>query len=214
MTTGTFKNPMQSSLSPGRLTVSLVLGLLGSLFIWIATPYSNFILRTGFISDDYLAPSVLALLLLLILIINPILIIIRRNWRLNFKQIALIAGIMFVAASISSMGLLRSLPYALAQQVSASNEWQTYSGYYEEADLPPSLFPGKLEYREKNDSIRHFLTRLPKGEPVPWGVWIPPAISWLAFFVCVWMLCISISGIMLPQWQRNEADPTIHNGNA
>lgn len=204
MTTGTPKNPIQSSLSPGRLAVALVLGLLGSLFIWIATPYNNFILRTGFISDDYLAPSVLAGLLLLVLIINPILIIIRRSWRLNFKQIALIAGIMFVAASISSMGLLRSLPYALAQQVSAANEWQTYAGYYEEADLPPSLFPGKTGYREENDGIRQFLTKLPKGEPVPWGIWIRPAISWLSFFVFVWMLCISISGIMLPQWQQKE----------
>jgi len=184
--------------------VSLLLGLLGSLFIWIATPYSNFILRTGFISDDYLAPSVLAGLLLLVLITNPILITVRRSWRLNFKQIALIAGMMFVAASTSSTGLLRSLPYALAQQVSASNEFKTYAGYYEEADLPPSLFPGRLDYRENNDSIRHFLTKLPKGEPVPWSVWIRPAISWLSFFVFVWMLCIGIAGIMLPQWQQNE----------
>jgi len=182
----------------------LVLSFLGCIFIWIATPYNNFILRTGFISDDYLPASVLALMLLLVLVINPGLIAIRRGWALNHRQIVLMLGVVFVAASISSHGLLRSLPYSLAKQVSDASEWKENAGYYEEADLPPSLFPGKLGYHENTDVVRQFLVKLPKGDPVPWRPWIPPAISWVSFFLFVWMMCISLSGIMLPQWQQNE----------
>ncbi len=195
---------MRSSLTPGRIAVALVLGLIGCLFIWIATPYNNFILKTGFISDDYLMPSVLVLLLLMVFIINPILMTIGRRWALNFKQIALMVGVLFVAASISGHGLLRSLPYSLARQVSNASEWKDTAEYYETADLPPSLFPGKLGYHENVEVVRKFLVKLPRGESIPWGAWAWPAIGWLSFFLFVWMMCISLAGIMLPQWQQNE----------
>ena len=204
MTTEGSENQTNASLTFGRGTVAVILGLLGSLFIWIVTPYSNFILKTGYISDHYLPASVLALLLVLVLLVNPILKIARGSWCLNFKQITLIAGVMFVAASISSSGLLRSLPYSLAGMVSVASEWQEGAQYFEKTDLPPELFPGKLVYREREDAVRDFLVRLPKGEPVPWHAWVHPAISWLGFFAFTWMLCISLAGIMLPQWQHNE----------
>ena len=191
----------------GRVTVALILSLIGSLFVWVATPYNNFILRTGFISDDYLPASVLALLLLAVLVINPILMCIRRSWVLNSRQMVLMAGVLFVAASISSTGLLRALPYSLARQVSDASEWKEIAEYYEQADLPPSLFPGKLGHHENVEVTRQFLVRLPKGKPIPWGPWVQPAISWLFFFLFLWMMCISLSGIMLPQWQQNERIP-------
>ena len=193
-----------SSLTRGRLAVALVLSFLGCVFIWIATPFNNFILKTGFISDDYLMPSVLALLLLTVLVINPILSSIRQSWTLNFKQIALITGILFIGASLTSNGLLRTMPYSLARQVSDASEWKETAEYYEEADLPPSLFPGKLGHHENIEAVRQFLVKVPEGEEIPWGVWLAPAISWLIFFFFIWLICISMAGIMLPQWQQTE----------
>jgi len=204
VTTQISEDSANTRFSFGRGTVAVFLGLLGSLFIWIATPYNNFILKTGYISDDYLPASVLALLLLLILIINPILRAIDRSWSLDFKQLALIVGVMLVSASIASTGLLRSLPYAVSKQVGITNEWTEMAERYEHADLPPSLFPAELGYKKEIDAVRYFLLELPQGEPIPWGAWWRPAISWLPLFVFLWMLCISLSGITLPQWQENE----------
>ena len=186
------------------MAVALTLGFLCCVSIWIATPYNNFILQTGYISDDYLPASVLALLMLLILIINPVLMTVRRRWALDSRQLALMAGIMFVAISISSTGLLRNLPYSLAQQVSDASEWKEVAEHYEKADLPPSLFPGKLGYHENVEVSRQFIVKVPKGDPIPWRPWLGPAVTWLTFFIFVWMMCISLSGIMLPQWQQNE----------
>jgi len=184
--------------------VLLLLSALGCLFIWIATPYSNFILKTGYISDDYLPASVLSFLLLVVLAINPVLKTVGRSWSLDARRTAWLAGILLMAASISSTGLLRQLPYSLARQVSDASEWQEIAGYYEKADLPPSLFPGRLGYRENVEVARTFLVKLPGDEPIPWGPWLPPAISWLVFLLFFWMFCISLSGIMLPQWQQVE----------
>jgi len=193
--------------TPGRVTVAIVLSFLSSLFIWIVTPYSNFILNTGYVSDDYLPPSVLVLLLLGVLIINPVLLRIRRSWALNFKQIALIVGMGLVAVSIASSGLLGKLPYSLARQVRDAGEWQEIAGYYEHADLPPSLFPGEVGYHVDTEIARQFLVQIRPGEPIPWGTWLGPAASWLSFFVFVWMMCISLSGIVLPQWRQKERLP-------
>ena len=193
-----------TSFTPVRVTIALVLSFLGCIFIWFATPYNNFILRTGFISDDYLPASVLALLLLLVLVINPILMRIRRSWSFDHKQIILMVGVAFIAASIASTGLLRALPYSLARQVRDASEWKETAGYYEKADLPASLFPGKLGFHEDVEVVRQFLVKLPEGQSIPWEVWIWPSIGWLCFFLSFWMFCISLAGIMLPQWQQNE----------
>jgi hypothetical protein len=193
-----------TSFAPVRVIVALILSLVACVLIWIATPFNNFILQTGYISDDYLSASVLALLMLLILIVNPVLMAIRRRWALDSGQLALMTGIMLVAVSISSTGLLRNLPYSLARQVSDASEWKEVAEHYEKADLPPSLFPGKLGYHENVEVSRQFFVKVPEGEPIPWQSWLGPATSWLTFFLFVWMMCISLSGIMLPQWQQNE----------
>ena len=196
-----------TSFTTGRVTVAIVLSFLSCLFIWIVTPFSNFVLNTGFISDDYLPPSVLALLLPMVLLINPVLLKIRRSWALNSRQIALIVGMGLVAVSISSSGLLGKLPYSLARQVRDAGEWQEIAGYYEKADLPPSLFPGKLGYHENTEVARQFLVKVRPGQSIPWRAWMGPAVTWLSFFLFVWMMCISLSGIVLPQWQKDERLP-------
>jgi len=193
-----------SPLTFQRTAVALVLGLLGSLFIWIVTPYNNFVLRTGHISDSYLPVAVVALLLLLVLIVNPVLKRVQQRWSLNFRQIALIVGVMLVAASISSIGLLDSLPYALPKVVTEVSDQNPIAEAYAKADLPASLFPGKLEYGSKADAARQFLTKLDEGQSIPWRTWLRPAVSWLGFFIFFWMMCVSLAGIVLPQWQYNE----------
>ena len=204
MTTKGTNGSNNASLTPGRVAVALALSFLGCLFIWVATPYNNFILKTGFISDDYLMPSVLALLLFTVLILNPLIRLMRNSWGLDFRQIALITGILFIGASLTSNGLLRCMPYSLARQVSDASEWKETAEYYESADLPTSLFPGKLGHHENIEVVRQFLVKLPKGESIPWGAWKAPAMSWLVFFLFVWMMCISLAGIMLPQWLVTE----------
>jgi len=193
-----------SSLTFQRTAVAVVVGLLGSLFIWIATPYNNFVLRTGSISDSYLPVSVLALLLLLVTIVNPLLKRIHRRWFLNFRQIVLIVGVMLVAASIAGTGLLDGLPYALPKVVTDVSDQNPIAEVYAKADLPPSLFPGELGYGTKANASRQFLTKLDEGQTVPWRAWLRPAVSWLGFFIFFWMMCVSLAGIVLPQWQQNE----------
>jgi len=196
-----------TAFTPARLTAALILSLAGCIFIWIATPYNNFVLKNGYISDDYLMPSVLAVLLFVILILNPAIRMLRSGWGLNFRQIALITGILFMGAALTSNGLLRCMPYSLARQVSDASEWKETAEYYESADMPASLFPGKMGYREDVEDVHQFLVKLPKGEPIPWGTWLPPSISWLAFFFFFWLMCVSMAGIMLPQWQQTERIP-------
>lgn len=193
--------------TPSRIVAAAAVALLGCVLIWIVTPYNNFLLRNGFISEDYLAHSVMTLLLFLILVVNPLLRATRPKWALSSKQMAFIAAILFMACTITSSGLLRYLPYSLATQTRDASEWKDRAEFYEEADLPPSLFPAELGHRADVDVAKHFLVKLPAGESIPWDAWLRPALSWGCFFFLLWMLAIGLAGILLPQWQRNERMP-------
>lgn len=190
-----------------RIIAAVAVALLGCVAVWILTPYNNFILRNGLISDNFLPQSVLAVILVLVLVVNPLLRLVRPRWALDFKQMALITAIMLVACQITSQGLLRILPYSLAVQTRDASEWKEYAEYYEEADLPPSLFPGELGYHAEVDAAKQLLVKLPPGESIPWDAWAGPALSWGCFLIFFWMMAISLAGIMLPQWQRNERMP-------
>ncbi len=183
------------------------MALLGCVLIWVVTPYNNFLLRNGFISEDYLAHSVMTLLLFLILVVNPLLRAARPAWAFSFKQMTFIAAILFVACSITSSGLLRYLPYSLAAQTRDASEWKERADFYEQADLPPSLFPAELGYHADVDVAKYFLVKLPDGESIPWDAWLGPALGWGCLFIFFWLLAIGLAGILLPQWQRNERMP-------
>ena len=62
------------------------------------------VLQEPHISDSFLPEIVVAFLLLLVLLLNPLLRLIGRKWMLDRHQLALISGLMLFAAIIPSNG--------------------------------------------------------------------------------------------------------------
>lgn len=104
-----------------RTLVALAIGLVGSAFIWVVTPYVNFLIDTGLVSDSFLPVSSLFVILVLLLLTNPVLRLIGklargdgRTLALDRRQLALVFSIVLMAAVVTSYGLLRHLPYSIA----------------------------------------------------------------------------------------------------
>ena len=198
-----------------RTLIAVLLGLAGSVIVWVASPYNTFVMRSQYIADSYLPIAVLFITFLLVLVVNPLFRWLWPRIALNRPQLALAIGVMLVASVVPSSGLLRQLPYAVAKVPTVVAKDEKLATVYKKMKLPSSLFPSKIGYEEEVPEAKHFIEELPKGGQVPWKAWVGPLLSWGTFTLFCWMMMIGLSLIVLPQWRRNERLPfpllTVHN---
>ena len=212
--------PNSDRLTPVRLAAAVILGLLGGLFIWVATPYVDIVINCNAhaadLSDGYLPKGAMFVLLLTVLVLNPLLLRLRPQWALNKRQMALMLGIALISSSVPGDGLLRRLPYQLVGVPLQANTDQQKAAVYAKLNLPPALFPDRIEYGREPTACTYFVQELPPLDPrnpagpklpLPWRAWLGPALAWGSFLGCAWMLMIGMAQIVLPQWQRNERLP-------
>lgn len=193
-----------SRYSPLRMFAAVVIGLIGAVLIWVITPYNNYILHNSYIADDYLPAAVLFLTLSLVMIFNPMLRLIRPRLSLNRNQLAVIVGIWLMACVVPGQGLLRFLPYMISKTPTVVSQQKQLAEQFEEMDLPPSLFPDKLEFGQRPQASEDFLSELPPGRGIPWDNWVGPLLSWGGFLLFAWLMMLGLTMIVLPQWRRNE----------
>ena len=204
--------PNSDRLTLVRLAAAVVLGLLGGLFIWVATPYVDIVINCNAhaadLSDGYQPKGAMFVLLLTVLVLNPLLLRLRPRWALNKRQMALVLGIALVSSSVPGDGLLRRLPYQLVGVPLQANADKQKAAVYAQLNLPPSLFPDRIGYGLDPVTCTYFVQELPPRDPrnpagpklpLPWRAWLGPALSWGAFLGCAWMLMIGMAQIVLPQ---------------
>ncbi|KKM22473.1 hypothetical protein LCGC14_1624990, partial [marine sediment metagenome] len=197
-----------------RLLAAVLVGLAGSTIIWVATPYNNFVIEASYISDSFLPIAGLAVVLALVLGVNPFLRWVRPRVALDKSQMAIVVGMLLVACVLPGQGLLRQLPYAIGSVPIHVRQNKKLAEAYAESGLPASLFPDTLGYEADTPVSEYFITELPPGESIPWSAWLAPTITWGAFLVACWLMMMGLSLIVLPQWRRNERLPfpllTVH----
>ncbi len=196
-----------SSMSPKQFTAALLIALLGSLFIWFAAPYNNFILSNAFISDDFMPVGAVGIVLLIVLVVNPLLHWLAPRFRLNSGQLALIFGILLAASITPGQGGLRHILYPIGATPSFVSRDDGLAEAYEELNLPPQLFPERLQADADVPASEHFIDELPDGEPIPWAKWKGPLLAWGGFFGPYWLMLTAMALIVLPYWRDTERQP-------
>ncbi|MBN1865835.1 hypothetical protein JW916_00955 [Candidatus Sumerlaeota bacterium] len=189
--------------SATRMTIAFLVGILGSLFVWIATPYNNFVLNSAYISDSFLPIAALFVMFLIVLVVNPLLRALAPRFALTTRQQALILAVLFIASVVPSQGLLRQLPYCLAKAPYAARLDGDLAEIYKGMNLRPSLFPDNVTGKGTWISDR-FIGELLPDESIPWGAWVPPLFAWGLLLLPSWMMMLGLSLIVFPQWRRNE----------
>lgn len=187
-----------------RILAAIAVGLAGSLFIWWAVPYNNFVLGNSYISDDYIPTAALFVVFVVVLGINPLLRRFRPGAALTSRQLAVVFGILLVACVTPSQGLLREFPYMLAGACKRVSQDQHLADLYAKLHLPPSLFPDGLGRWQETPVSDSFLQQLRPGESVPWRAWIAPTLAWGGFLLPWWLMMTAVAVIVLPQWRDNE----------
>ncbi|MHC4503739.1 MAG: DUF6785 family protein, partial [Planctomycetota bacterium] len=191
-----------------RYLVGVLVGLAGAVLIWVAMPYHDFVIGASYVNDSYLPAVALAVVLLLVLAVNPFLR--RRTPRaaLDSRQLALALGVMLVASCIPGQGLMRMLPYSLARTSIQAREDRRIAAALARTGIPgKGLLPDGAEFRGETPVADGFISELPEGESIPWGAWLGPAFWWLCLLVACWLLMLGLALVVLPQWRRNERLP-------
>lgn len=198
-----------------RVTVAVMIALTGSVLVWLLVPYNNYWLGNTYISDSYLPEIVVALLLLLVLGINPLLRLIGPGWVLDRRQVALVGSLLLFAAIIPGNGLMRMFPRMVAESNQGFHASVTTARIAADAGFRQSLFPDPLPTRSADGGVqtvetpvsRRFLDELEEGEALPWSAWVAPMASWGMLILAMWAMMIGLGGVVYPQWRDNERLP-------
>ena len=187
-----------------RLPAAVLIGLAGAVGIWLFTPYNDFVIGTPSIAGSYLPIAGMFLVLVLVLIINPLLRRLVPGLALTKGQLVIILGMLFVACTLPSQGLLQFLPYGIANIPRQARDSRSVAETYRKAGIPASLFPDKIAYGADTPAGEYFINKLPPGGSIPWSAWARPAFTWGPFLLASWLMMMGLALIVLPQWRRNE----------
>jgi hypothetical protein len=189
-----------------RILIAGVIGLAGSVLIWLVAPHITYIISggKGDITAGYLPVAAIFLTIVLSLVINPLLRLVRRSLALNRNQLAVVVGMWLVACTLPTFGLLGTLPYSLAKVPQQVRDQRPLAAVFDQMDLPPSLFPEKLAYNQMTPVSDAFVAQLLPGESIPWDAWTGPMVTWGTLMLFAWLMMIGMSMILFPQWRRSE----------
>jgi len=190
-----------------RTILTILLALLGSVFIWIVAPYNNFIVANGFVADDYMPAIGVFVMLVFVVGVNSFLRRLAPSFALGYKHLAVLFSIILVACLTPTSGLLRNWLYPIATSGVRVCADQKLAQAYKEAGVRESLFPDKLEYETEPKACKGFFTRLAEGEEIPWGAWLAPLVSWSGYLVPWLLMSVAMAMILLPHWRDHERQP-------
>ena len=184
-----------SSLSRAATPRALFLGALASVFVNIASPYTE---SRGFsnFSWSYL-PEGGAFVLLLVVGVNALVHRLRPRWALTVPEVLLVF-VMALAANATSIFLMYFLCSAIASPyyfASPENRWQE--------DLLPYLKPW-LIVSDKHQAAYWFFEGLPPTERIPWGDWLLPLAAWMPFLIALLVASFAMVSLLRRQWLEHE----------
>lgn len=183
---------------PPRPTVrALLYGVAGVLFLCIATPYTDLVLRGSWLAHNCLPIGALCVFLLLVIGGNRLLRRLSRRWALTRAELLLIYTMMLTAAGIPSVGLAQpviGLIVAPTYYASGSNDWA--------AKLHP-LIPAWLRVAD-TEAARAFYQRAPAGQGVPWRLWVVPLAAWMVHAALLYAAFFFLVALLRRPWIDHE----------
>jgi len=187
---------MPSSLRLRKRT--LVVGALGSAVIGAAVPYGDMVIRGPYIAAYFNTPAALILFFFLVLFGNTALGLIRRSWMLRPAELALVYIMWIIATSIPLFGWTSFLlPHLTAPIYYATpeNNWD---------ELLRPIIPDWMIVHHDFTQVKNFFEGAPKGQGIPWMLWLRPLAYWIPFGMALYLAMISIMVILRKQWIENE----------
>ena len=156
------------------------------------------VLHGSRIASYFNTPAAIILFFFLVLIGNTLIGLLNRSWMLHRAELALIYIMWIIATSIPEWGLTAFLLPDITSVIyyaTPENNW---------TELLHPLIPDWIIPHHDFNQIKNFYEGAPKGQSIPWALWLPPLMFWLPFVLALYLAMISIMVVLRKQWIENE----------
>ena len=163
--------------------------------IAVCLPYGEFVVQGTRLGLSSSTPAAFFLLFLLLILIQPLLGLINRQWRFNRAELLLVTVGMMLATAIPSRGftgVALAIISSVSYYASPENNWAE------------SVIPYIPDWMMPHDpvAIKYFYEGLPHGVPLPWMVWLEPMFWWVLFMGAFYLVLLCAMVILRRQWMN------------
>jgi hypothetical protein len=190
---------------------SIVVGLLGVLFICVLAPFNDYALNNTLLVGNFLPVGVLLSILVVVIVVNAPLHRYFPKHALRSGELAVSLAMMLASCAIPTSGFMRYVPasiigihisaaddarFAAAVRSSGLKDWVLPS--FERTDPAQRGMEGiARNYHNRNTEVSGI-------QAVPWRAWVRPALAWGTLAGFMWGACLCLSVLVHHQWARNE----------
>ncbi len=212
---GAPSSPLSAPVSPRRdggvtLRVAVLSLGLAALFGYLV-PVIDFQVRNTKLGAGHLPVGSVAVLLLLLLVINPLLK--RLSERLTFSRNEVLTVYITTLFStlvpgMGSESLFVSHVIAPFYFASRENGWLSFLQPHLKPWFSPALWPGGTYGASQTRIVSDWFLGAPPltaGGGVPWSAWIVPLLAWGSLIFASYIMLGSLSVMLRAQWGQREA---------
>jgi hypothetical protein len=176
---------------------SIAIGLLYVVFLAALTPYNDYYIRNTFLAGNHFPIGSFFLFSVLVIGVNPLMRRVGLRKTLTPTELMVVWIMMLVGSGIPSSGYLRYHLFMLTAPeyfANSSNDW---------ARLFHQYLPDWLVIKDEK-AAQTFYEGLDPLAPVPWGLWVRPALIWSGYALLTYFVMLCITVILRKQWVEHE----------
>ena len=176
---------------------SAILGIVVVMAVVTGAPFSIWMVRSSEITWSYF-PTSAGFCFVVILLANTLVRRWREDWALRPGELATIVVMGLVATGIPTfiVGTLLAIISSPYYGATPENDWAGNIHPY----LPEWIFP----HDNSGEAMRWFYEGLPKGQAIPFDVWLGPLFWMLSLILTVYFVCFCLVVIFRRQWAEHE----------
>ena len=190
---------------------AIVLAFAGVVVICSCGFFNDFVLRQTYMVGTYMPIPIYGGLLLFVLLLNPVLSWIRRDWALSAREFALIIGVLLFVCFIPGRGLMH---HATASMMLPHHYAKTNTTWQETRAL--NMVPDRMLAditQDEDTALTGFVQGLGEGDKhvsprdIPWAAWRRPFLFWGPLMFTMIVALTGLALVVHRQWAVHEQIP-------
>ena len=188
---------MESISGEVRAPRALLLGAALTSIVAFVGPYNCLVIRGTYMTIDFTTAAAVFLLFFVALLVNGLLRRFLPGCSFSSGELFIAYVMSAIACSICTMGLtLYLIPIlpAISYLATPENQWVEVVRPY----VPHWLVP------QGEEAIRWYYEAIPRGQAIPWMVWVKPLLAWMPVLLGLYLVMISLPMLFRKQWIEHE----------